>query len=163
MTKQREVWQPRYVKLVPTKEKLTDAVGLGSMVEVFDHSTLSKEFAKCLPTRTSPRSHGSYRLGLIQISSFLYGHDSLDDLEEFQDDPALEAIMRGETVAPRTMGDFLRDFDAEHLTKLTRYLPQMSYRIRRQMMSILPEAFRPSEAPHLSIDATSHEKIAQKL
>ena len=160
--KKRE-WRPRYVKLVPTKEKLTDAVGLGSMVEVFDHSSLSKDFARSLPPRTSPRSYGGYRLGLIQISSFLYGHDSLDDLEEFQDDPALEAIMRGETVAPRTMGDFLRDFEEEHLTKLGRYLAQMSYRIRRQMGSVLPQAFRPSLAPHLSIDSTSHEQCGKKM
>lgn len=159
----KKEWRPRYVKLVPTKEKLTDAVGLGSMVEVFDHSTLSKDFSRCLPPRTSPRSYGSYRLGLIQISSFLYGHDSLDDLEEFQDDPALEAIMRGETVAPRTMGDFLRDFGDEHLTKLNGYLAQMSYRIRRQMGSVLPEAHRPNSAPHLSIDSTSHEQCGQKM
>lgn len=87
-------------------------------MEVFDESPLSKPFADCLPERTSPRSHGSYRLGLIQLSSFLYGHDSLDDLEEFQDDPTLEAVMKGETVAPRTMGDFLRDFESGHIEKL---------------------------------------------
>lgn len=159
----KDDWRPRYVKLVPTREKLTDAVGLGSMVEVFDHSSLSKDFARCLPPRTSSRSHGSYRLGLIQISSFLYGHDSLDDLEEFQDDPALEAIMRGETVAPRTMGDFLRDFEDQHLASLNFYLAQMSYRIRRQMGSVLPELHKPSEAPHLSIDSTSHEQCGQKM
>lgn len=156
-------WQPRYVKLQPTKERLTDAVGLGTMVEVFDHSSLSKDFARCLPSRTSPNSYGSYRLGLIQISSFLYGHDSLDDLEEFQDDPALEAIMRGETVAPRTMGDFLRDFGENHVTKLNEFLPQMSHRIRRQTGAILPQEFKPSTAPHLSIDATSHEQCAEKM
>src|SRR5713226_3992533 len=98
----KDAWRPRRIKLVPTDERLTDATGLGTMVEVFDDSPLSKPFAECLPKRTSPRSHGSYRLGLIQLSSFLYGHDSLDDLEEFQDDPALEAVMKGETVAPRT-------------------------------------------------------------
>ncbi len=161
--KTKREWQPRYLKLIPTKERLTDAVGLGSMVEVFDHSSLSKDFAKCLPPRTSPNSFGSYRLGLIQVSSFLYGHDSLDDLEEFQDDPALEAIMRGETVAPRTMGDFLRDFKESHLLALCGYLAQMSYRIRRQMVSVLPEEYKPNEAPHLSIDATSHEQCAEKM
>lgn len=88
-----ENWRPRYVKLIPTKEKLTNATGLGTMVEVFDQSRLSKDFAKCLPKRSSPRSFGCYRLGFIQIASFLYGHDSLDDLEEFQEDPAIEAIM----------------------------------------------------------------------
>jgi len=102
--KSNQEWRPRHIRLIPTKEKLTDAVGLGSMVEVFDQSSLAKDFAKSLPKRSSPNSYGSYRLGLIQVSSFLYGHDSLDDLEEFQEDPALEAIMRGETVAPKTMG-----------------------------------------------------------
>lgn len=156
-------WRPRHIKLIPTKEKLTDSTGLGTMVEVFDLSPLSKDFRECLPSRTSPRSHGSYRLGLIQISSILYGHDTLDDLEEFQDDPALEAIMKGETVAPRTMGDFLRDFEEAHLSKLNLYLARMSYRIRRQMASVLPSEHRPSSTPHLSIDSTSHEQSGEKM
>ena len=156
-------WRPRYIRLIPTKEKLTDATGLGTMVEVFDQSRLSKDFGACLPKRSGSRSHGSYRLGLIQVSSFLYGHDTLDDLEEFQDDPAVEAIMRGETVAPRTMGDFLRDFDDTHLEKLNHFLPQMSYRVRNQMRSNLPEEHKPNEAPHLSIDSTSHVQCGQKM
>jgi hypothetical protein len=159
----RGTWRPRYVKYLLTKEKLTDASGLGAMVEVFDRSSISREFAEFLPKRTSPRSHGSYRLGLIQLSSFLYGHDTLDDLEEFQDDPALEGIMRGETVAPRTMGDFLRDFEPEHLNRLNGYLSRMAYRIRRQMVSVLPDAHKPSAAPHLSIDTTSHEQRGEKM
>ena len=156
-------WKPRHIKLIPTEEKLTDAVGLGTMVEVFDLSSLSRDFMMCLPERSSPRSYGSYRLGLIQVSSFLYGHDTLDDLEEFQEDPALEAIMRGETIAPRTMGDFLRDFRSDHLSKLNGYLAQMSYRIRRQMGTVLSEQFKPSHAPHLSIDSTSHKQSGEKM
>src|ERR1700737_3859882 len=107
-------WQPRHIKIQPTKERLTDAAGLGTLVEIFDNSPLSEQFKKSLPMRTHARSHGSYRLALTQLASFLYGHDSIDDLKEFQTDPALEAIMRGETVAPRTMGDFLRDFEDVH-------------------------------------------------
>lgn len=156
-------WRPRKVKLAPTKERLTDASGLGSMVEVFDASSLSSDFAKTLPARKSPRSHGSYRLGLIQLSSFLYGHDSLDDLEEFREDPALEAIMGGETVAPRTMGDFLRDFEDENLNSLNRYLARMSFRIRRQMDAVLPNEYKPARAPHLSIDSTPHEQTGEKM
>lgn len=163
MSKQHEDWHPRHLKFVPTKEKLTDATGLGTMVEAFDRSNLALPFSQALPKRSSHRSYGSYRLGLIQISSILYGHDSLDDLEEFQDDPALEAIMGGETVAPRTMGDFLRDFSEKNLSKLNTYLSYMSYRIRRQMVSVLPEEFKPSEAPHLSIDSTSHEQRGEKM
>ena len=134
--KSKQEFRPRSIKLVPTKERLTDAVGLGAMVEVFDQSSLPAEFVKCLPGRTSPNSYGSYRLSLIQISSFLYGHDSLDDLEEFRTDGALEAIMRGETVAPRTMGDYLRDFSVENLSRMNLFLPQMSRRIREQMAAV---------------------------
>jgi hypothetical protein len=157
-----EKWRPKYVKLVPTKEKLTDSTGLGTMVEIFDGSPLSEGFRKCLPTRVHVRSHGSYRLGLIQLSSFLYGHDSIDDLKEFQSDPALEAIMRGETVAPRTMGDFLRDFDDEHLEKLNEYLAKMGHSIRSHLKEVLPEAHKPS-AIHASIDTTTHEQTGQKM
>lgn len=155
-------WRPRKIKLVPTEERLTDATGLGTMVEIFDSSALSKPFADCLPERKSPRSHGSYRLGLIQLSSFLYGHDSLDDLEEFQDDPALEAIMRGETVAPRTMGDFLRDFEQRHIERLNHYLSRMAFGIRRNLKKALPDEFKP-KAPHLSIDSTSHPQCGEKM
>lgn len=161
--KSKQEWRPRSIKLIPTKEKLTDAVGLGTMVEVFDQSSLSKEFAQCLPKRSSPNSYGSYRLGLIQVSSFLYGHDSLDDLEEFQEDPALEAIMRGETAAPRTMGDFLRDFKKDNLSLMNGYLARMSYRIRKQMQSVLAKEYKPSVAPHLSIDSTEHEQCGEKM
>lgn len=163
MGKRHEDWQPKYLKLVPTNEKLTDATGLGTMVEAFDRSNLALPFAQSLPKRESHRSHGSYRLGLIQISSILYGHDSLDDLEEFQDDPALTAIMDGETVAPRTMGDFLQDFDGENLSKLNTYLAHMSARIRRQMVSVLPEEHKPKAAPHMSIASTSHEQRGEKM
>lgn len=88
---------PRKIKLVASKEKLTNAAGLGTMVEAFDESPLALKFADCLPERLSNRSKGSYRLGLIQLSSFLYGHDCIDDLIEFRQDPMLEAVMKGET------------------------------------------------------------------
>jgi Transposase DDE domain group 1 len=156
-------WRPRKILLVPTDEKLTDASGLGTMVEAFDGSSLAGDFVRCLPKRDRSRSHGSYRLGLIQISSFLYGHDSLDDLEEFREDPALEAIMKGETAAPRTMGDFLRDFEEDHIRKFNGYLAQMSARVRRQMGEVLERDYRPAIAPHLSIDSTPHVQSAQKM
>jgi len=132
-------------------------------VEIFDQSPLSDGFKKCLPVRTHARSHGSYRLGLIQLASFLYGHDSIDDLKEFQTDPALEAIMRGETVAPRTMGDFLRDFDESHIKQLNEYLPKMATAIRKHLNEVLPEDKRPSEAMSASIDTTFHEQSGKKM
>lgn len=156
-------WSPRAIKIFPTKEKLTDSIGLGTLVEIFDQSNLSREFAGCLPRRVHARSHGSYRLGLTQLSSFLYGHDSIDDLKEFQVDSALEAMMRGETVAPRTMGDFLRDFEQEHIEALNCYLGRMSSAIRRHLREVLPEAHRPAKAIHASIDTTIHEQTGKKM
>jgi hypothetical protein len=52
------------LKLIPTNEKITAAVGLGTLIEIFDQSGLKKEFIKCLPERKSPRSQGSYRMAL---------------------------------------------------------------------------------------------------
>lgn len=162
MSISKDSWRPRRIKLVATDERLTDATGLGTMVEVFDVSPLSKPFAESLPKRTSPRSYGSYRLGLIQLSSFLYGHDSLDDLDEFRDDPTLEEVMKGETVAPRTMGDFLRDFEPTHIESLNRYLAKMAWSIRGNLEKALPEEYRP-KVPHFSIDSTSHPQTGEKM
>ena len=86
-------FKPRKLKLVASKKKLTNAAGLGAMIEGFDASSLSSVFSECLPERKSNRSKGAYRLGLIQISSFLYGHDCIDDIIEFKTDPFLEGKM----------------------------------------------------------------------
>lgn len=158
-----ERWQPRHIKFEATKERLTDAGGLGTLVEIFDGSPLSAGFRKCLPDRVHARSHDSYRLGLIQLSSFLYGHESIDDLKEFQSDPALEAIMRGETVAPRTMGDFFRDFEERHVRALGEYLAKMAWSIRGHLREVLTEDKRPNEAIHASIDTTFHEQSGKKM
>jgi Transposase DDE domain group 1 len=156
-------WRPKRIRLVATRERLSQASGLGTMIELFDQSQLAREFERCLPRRKSPRSFGSYRLGLVQIASFLYGHDCLDDLLEFQEDPFLNELMEGETPAARTMGDFLRDFDDSHLVLLNEFLAKMSYRIRTQMIAVLPEEYKPSEAPIMDIDSTDHVQSGEKM
>lgn len=154
---------PNFLKLAPTKHHLTSAAGLGALVEAFDLSSLKAPFSNCLPERTSNRSQGSYRLGLIQLASFMYGHDCLADLEEFRNDPSLKEVMRGETVAPRTMGDFLRDFEVENLEKLNAFLPVQAKSYRLQLERMLKKEFKPSLAPHLSIDSTSHVQSGKKM
>ena len=72
---------PKILRLESSKHKLTSAAGLGTLVEAFDQSILKKPFIECLPERTSNRSLGSYRFGLIQLASFIRGHDCLIDLE----------------------------------------------------------------------------------
>lgn len=145
-----------------TDEKLTQAAGLGPLIEAFDRSRFREQFKNCLPSRTSPRSQGSYRLGLIQLSSFIYGHDCMDDLEEFDGDPTLEAVMKGEIVAPRTMGDFLRDFEDGNCKKLNEFLSLMGRGIYKQFQDQLPIEYKPGPL-QISIDSTSHPQCGEKI
>jgi len=155
-------FKPRKLKLVASKKKLTNASGLGAMIEGFDSSTLSNSFSKCLPERNSNRSKGSYRLGLIQLSSFLYGHDCIDDIIEFKTDPFLEAIMCGETVLPRTMGNFLRSFSSQNITSLNRFLAAQAKLNREHLCNVHPKILG-KQALHLSIDSTPHEQCGKKM
>jgi hypothetical protein len=158
-------FRPTVFKLMATEEKLTAASGLSTIMEVFDQSPLSEGFKAALPKRSTAnnRSAGSYRLGLIQLNSFIYGHDCLDDLEEFRDDPLLESVMKGETVAPRTMGDYLRDFETDNHSQMNGYLGLMSRTIRPQLIEVLPEPYRPRRAPTIDMDSTDHEQRGKKM
>ena len=154
---------PRILPLLPTKQRLTSASGLGTLIEAFDSSKLKEPFSNSLPERTSHRSKGSYRLGLIQLASFMHGHECLADLEEFREDPSLKEVMRGETAAPRTMGDFLRDFEVENLSSLNRFLPIQARSYRVQLERMLKKEFKPKLSPHLSIDSTPHVQSGKKM
>lgn len=152
----------RRIRILTTEDRLTQATGLGPMIEAFHESPLSQVFYKRLPKRTSIRSLGHAKLGLIFLSSFLYGHDAVDDLEEFDGDDYLENFYRGGMPAPRTMGDFLRDFKEKTTGGLNEYLSFMSHRIRRQFISRLPQECSPGPL-HLSIDSTPHVQHGMKM
>lgn len=154
---------PKFLEFRTTNKRLTAAAGLGILLEAFDQSKLTKPFTKALPSRSSCRSQGSYRLGLIQMASFMRGHDCLADLEEFRKDPMLCEVMKGETVAPRTMGDFLRDFESENLVDFNSFLSLQAKAYRVQLEKMLKKAFKPSLAPHLRIDSTSHVQHGRKM
>lgn len=57
----------RFPKLMATKDQLTAAAGLGTLMELFGSSELKKEFIACLPERSSSRSAGSYLLALATM------------------------------------------------------------------------------------------------
>lgn len=156
-------FSPKFLRLDTTKTKLTSTAGLGTLIEAFDVSPLAKEFEKTLPERISQRSQGSYRLGLIQVASFLRGHDCIDDLIEFREDKMLSEIMRGDTVVPKTMGDFLRNFDEINLSKLNLFLSLQAMSYRKHLERHLQKPNKPSLAPRLSIDSTSHVQEAKKM
>ncbi len=131
------------------------------MIEQFDSSNLSNSFFNCLPARKSNRPMGSYSLGLTQLASFMYGHDCIDDIIEFRVDPLLKEIMRGETVLPRTIGNFLRDFKVNNIKNLNKFLSLQSQANRKLIQQTHPGYF--DEPIHLSIDSTPHEQSGKKM
>ncbi len=150
------------IKISTTKNKLTMAAGLGTLIELFDQSPLKKEFMSCLPERTSHRSVGSYQMALTLMAAFLYGYDCLEDLDQFRNDPKLTELFGNETAAARTHGDFLRDFEPEHIQKLNQFLNRMSRYIFEQMQIQLSEEFKPKNLV-IDVDSTSHVQHGEKM
>jgi len=159
----RQGFKPKKIRLEVTKEKLVASSGLGTIVDLFDSSPLAKEFAKCLPERNSNRSQGSYRLGLILLASLVSDHDCLDDLVKFEDDSSLEEYFEGEIPVPKTIGNFLRDFDEDHLEKLSLFLTKMGYGIRKHVKKSLEGRFKVEDKSHFSIDSTFHIQHGDKI
>ena len=154
----------RSIPLKVTKAKLVNDVGLGTIVELFDKSPLSKELARCLPERKSNNSKGSYRLALILLSSLIHGDDCLEDIEEeFGENPSAEAFFKGSIPVAKTFGDFLRDFEDHHIEKLNNLMTEMGYRIRDHLRRNLPSPHRPDEKPTFSVDSTAHEQSGDQI
>jgi hypothetical protein len=153
----RDQWRPKDIELVGCDDDLTDTAGMGTVIRLFDQSPMAAEFAKCLPERNSVRSMGAYRLALAQIASLIHDDDSLEDIEDLrEDDPYIAEYFGGSLPAARTMGDFLRSFEGEHLEKLQTFLGYMGDHIRGHMQEVLSDEFKPAENKHISIDSTSH-------
>lgn len=152
----------RKFKIQPTKEKLTAAAGLGTIVEIFDQSGVRDAFIKCLPKRTSSRSLGSYQMALQMISGFIHGFDCLDDYDDFQGDEAIQALFGEGTAKGRTLGDLLRDFSDENIADLNRFLGKMSWGMLSSLAKNLPDEHQPKFVC-LDIDSTDHPQSGNKI
>jgi hypothetical protein len=152
----------RKIKLVPCDFKLTAASGLGTVLEVFDQTPLATEFRKCLPERVSHQSAGSYLLALMVLAGHLRGVEGLSDLEKVRSDPYLTELFKDEVSAIRTIGDFLRDFESEHIEKLNAFLNKMSRSIFKQLELVQPDLHKPKNLI-LDMDSTSHEHFGEKI
>jgi hypothetical protein len=152
----------RKIKIQMTKEKLTSAAGLGTIIELFDQSGVRNEFMKCLPSRTSPRSQGSYVLALNLICGFIHGFDCLDDHDDFKGDEAIQALFGEGTPKARTLGDLLRDFSDENLNDLNTFLGKMSWGMLASLNENLPEEHKPKYVC-LDIDSTDHPQSGNKI
>lgn len=152
------------IKLEVSKGTMVSNSGLGTIIELFDSSPLSKELARCLPVRQSNNSHGSYRMALILLSSLIHGDDCLDDIEaEFGDNESAEAFFKGKVPVAKTFGDWLRDFDDSNINDLNQFLTKMGYTIRNHFRDSLPEKYKPKEKPYFAVDSTVHEQHGDKI
>jgi len=150
------------INIIPTDEKLTEAAGLGTFIEIFDQSGLKEEFIRALPERSSPRSLGSYRLALNMIAGFIYGFDTLDDFDDFETEEGIKALFGEASPKGRTLGDFLRDFEAEHLERLNQFLSHMSWAMTASLQKNLPDSYKPKSVV-LDIDSTAHPQSGNKI
>ena len=165
MTRQQRKFEERRlkkIKVIPTDFKLTAASGLGTVLEIFDASPLSKAFKKCLPERVSHRSAGSYYLALMVIAGHIHGVDALADLARIKEDPYLEKLFDDEVAAVRTVGDFLRDFELEHIEKLNSFLNQMSRSLFLSLQENQPDQFKPKNLI-IDMDSTYHEHFGEQI
>lgn len=150
------------IKIVPTKEKLTAAAGLGTIMEIFDQSGLRDKFIKCLPKRVSHRSIGSYKLALSMMCGFIHGFDCRDDFDDLDSEHALEALFDEELPAARTLGDFLRSFSEEDLGALNKFLNEMSWSLMHSLHEHLPEEHKPKFVS-LDQDSTDHPQSGNQM
>lgn len=150
------------VRYEESSAPLVSRAGLQALLHIFDSTELGEELKRCLPEEGSNRSFGNYELALLLIASLLSGHDSLDDIEEFDDDELLETLFKGKKVpTAKTLGNWLRRFSAENISSLKYFLTKMGYTLRAHIGEIHPEKL--NERPHFKIDGTVHEQEGRQM
>jgi hypothetical protein len=126
---EKNPWKPKKIIYEPTDEKLTATAGLGPLIDAFMQSPEFTAFKACLPERIGNSSYSAEHLALIVLCGFWNGHDCLDDLEEFEHDPAVEDKLGG-LATSKTIGNYLRDFEPEHVEKLRKFLTKQAFHYR---------------------------------
>jgi len=149
------------VRYEKTKKPLVSRAGLQALLHIFDSTDLGEELKKCLPEEGSNRSFGNYQLALLLIASLLSGHDSLDDIEEFDDDELLEVLFKGKIPTAKTLGNWLRRFEREHIERLKQLITKMGYTLRLHIQKV--HAYKVQDKPHFKIDGTVHEQEGRQM
>jgi hypothetical protein len=149
------------VRYEETKSPLVSRAGLQALLHIFDSTDLGDELKKCLPEEGSNRSFGNYQLALLLIASLLSGHDSLDDIEEFDDDELLESLFKGQMPTAKTLGNMLRRFEAEHISELKLFLTKMGYTLREHIKNVHPD--KVTTKAHFKIDSTVHPQSGRQM
>lgn len=148
------VWRPKKVKVVYTEEKLSAGSGLGPFIDAFVESPQYEGLKRCLPERSSNAAYDPMQFVLPLMGGFWHGYDCLEDLEKLEGKPDVAHRMEGLPSA-RAVGDFLRDFSADHHEKLNEFLVRQSLAARKILSPGTPIV--------LDMDSTSHVQSGTKI
>lgn len=149
-----EHYQPEGMKYEATDEDLTSTAGLGPILDLFLEGPLFSEFCRCLPQRVSNASYNTEVFAIVLLAGFFVGFDCLDDLEYFQNNPLI--IERfGIVPTAKAFGDWLRDFEPEHVLRLKEFLRHHAQFCRKQINAIAPLI--------IDMDSTSHIQHGLKM
>lgn len=147
-------WRLKEIRLLGSSDDFSSAAGLGPLLDLFYQSPWFAAFQKCLPARVGRGSYDTAQFGLLLFAGFLYGHDCLDDLEEFQYEPLIQKKF-GEIPVPKAFGNWLRDFESENLSNFNELLCSQSLDIRQRLAKDDPFI--------LDIDSTSHVQRGRQI
>ncbi len=148
-------WRPQTIKYDSSEERLSGSAGLGFITDLFYDDPLFEEFKKCLPERKSNASYDSELFAMTTILSIIEGHDCIEDVASFENDPFVMKKLGGEIPSPYAMGDYYRDFSVKNRENLNNFLRTFSRRARKQVA--------PGEPLIIDIDSTPHVQRGLKM
>lgn len=148
------IWRPKTLKIEFTDEKLTAASGLGPFVDAFVSSPQYEKLRACVPTRSSNASYDPMQFVLPLMAGFWHDYDCLEDMEKFG--TKVDMTHRFQNIpSPRAFGDFLRDFEPDHIESLNQFLTKQALAARKLLA--------PGRAIVLDMDSTSHVQSGKKI
>ncbi len=148
-------WRPTTIKYDDTEIPMSGSAGLGFITDLFCEDPLFELFKGCLPKRRSNSSYDSELFAMTTILSIIEGHDCIEDIASFENDPFVLKKLGGEIPSTYAMGDYYRDFSQENRDQLNGFLRMFSQRSRKQVA--------PGEPLVIDIDSTSHVQRGLKI
>ena len=149
-----KTWIKPNIEIEFTKDQMTSSATTGTLIDLFTETSLFEGFKKCLPKRVSNNSYPTEVFALSILSGFFHAHDSIDDGEEFEDDPGIESVL-GELPKPRAQGDWLRSFTDQNISDLKKFLHFQAMQYRKKIAE--------GVAPTFDMDSTSHVQHGEKM
>lgn len=98
-------WRPQSIKYDNTELPMSGSAGLEFITDLFYDDPLFEEFKNCLPERRSNASYDSELFAMTTILSIIEGHDCIEDIASFENDPFVMKTLGGEN-----LNNFLRTF-----------------------------------------------------